>query len=174
MKLWMLLVFLSNFAWADHHNIVLAPHSLGQFYEEPTGFRPSMRGMDKAIASFEGVEHIKRCVNKDDFTLLITGALLRHKPSPKLGQKGPEDYPQVKFVVRPLPGGQIELTAHISLWLPGRLMVDQKPKKVDAFAYKHQVSMGKTCQDQVQVLIDEVINTWMGDYNTQNVEHAKK
>lgn len=166
---WILLILLPFFAYANPQHVIEAPHGLGQFHEEPTSFRPSMKGANKFLATFEGMHHVDQCLTRDDFIVLTTGSLARHTPSPQLGQKGPAFYPEVHFELLKPSISTVELVLKVYLWLPAKVLAEKKNKKIMSFQYQQQeVLNDKNCKEKAQIMIDEVIDRWMADYYIYN------
>jgi|GEM_PF-3976368 len=172
MRFWILGLCLlwTVFAHADHHNIIKAPHGLGQFHEEPTGYRYSLKGADKFIASFEGVNHLNACVpSQDDLVRRITGSMTRWPRRPMLGGTGPSDYPQIVFSVSKIGHKEIKLSAQVYLFFPAHELKKTQSQKVLAFQYTSQHSLTEVdCLQNITQLIDALVDQWMQDHASYN------
>lgn len=154
---------------ADHHNVIKAPHGLGQFYEEPTGYRYSLRGADKFITSFTGLEYLSCISDQDDFARRITGSMLRWPEKPMLGGTGPSDFPQAIFRVSKPSDQEVRLTLELHLWFPGDTLDNRQPQKVLAFQYQSQIKMEKAaCLEKTTELINGLVDRWMQGYASFN------
>lgn len=150
---------------------VKSPHGLGTFYEEPDGYRPALKGVHELVAFFEGTHLLQDCYTKEEIPLLITGALAKHSPAPKLGFTGPEDYPQIHFVFSATHSQQIQFKASIDLFLPAEVAPKKGIQKVRAFDYQYETSVHHaTCKEDVERLITPVIDLWMAEYGRFHLE----
>ncbi|MCB0271392.1 MAG: hypothetical protein KDD46_00100 [Bdellovibrionales bacterium] len=169
--MWVILLFLMGTSVFGATNEVLSPYGLGRFYEEPTEYRPSMKGATKFIARFTGMDKIASCMDQETFSKLITGAMLQHPLSPTLGDKGPSEYPEVSFEFTTPSFSHLKLSALVYLYLPKEVMADKMAKQVLSFQYAHTVFYDeKHCKENIQELIDAVIDIWMREYGFYNDE----
>lgn len=156
-------------AFAGTSNVVQAPHGLGQFHEEPTGYRPSLTGATKYIMSVEGADLIAHCMTEVAWMDMVRDRIASHKPSPTMGKTGPDDYPHVHFTLAYQTPHELGLNAKIYLFLPSSVVAQDVSQKILSFQYDASVNYDRdSCEAGLTNLTNAVVDTWMREYGFYN------